>query len=327
MNSSAWSNAQRVGSIFEPIATILMQSPVLTDDAVSPAINQESDFTTSIMQSQCSPNNFQLQQSQYVNSLANNEHVRLPAIPRHVSRTPIAVQALPVQHQAPNPQRRQNHFSPIYGTTERQNHFRAHVSPLQVPDISSSSLQQALNQRKLHSMGQSSRANRSSSHCPQTLIQQDGAQVGTSHAAGISRQRQWLAYQAALQQGRQAPSVPVLSQTSRAGNSLPVTDNGNRGGIWEQRENIGRMSHPRAVSLVDSTSEKNQWPRGRMRGSLSGPAYSAYSQFIIQPTQPAQTARPPTNSTPPANSVTPQQQISVANSRNAGSPHIPSIHR
>lgn len=194
-------------------------------------------------------------------------------------------------------------------------------------DFQTSHLQQALNQRKLHSMGQSSRANRSSSHCPQTLIQQDGAQVGTSHAAGISRQRQWLAYQAALQQGRQAPSVPVLSQTSRAGNSLPVTDNGNRGGIWEQRENIGRMSHPRAVSLVDSTSEKNQWPRGRMRGSLSGPAYSAYSQFIIQPTQPAQTARPPTNSTPPANSVTPQQQISVANSRNAGSPHIPSIHR
>ncbi|KAF5460619.1 hypothetical protein F2P56_020476 [Juglans regia] len=313
MNSSARSNAQRVGSIFEPITANLMQSPVLTD-AFSPAINQESDFTTSIMQSQCSPNNLQLQQSQYVNSLANNEHVRLPAIPRHVNRTPIAVQALPAQPQAPNPQRRQNHFSPIYSTMESQHHFWGHVSPLQVPDISSS-LQQALNQRKLQSVGQSSSAIRSSSHHPHTLIQQGGAQVGTSHAAGISSQRQWLTYQASFQQGREAPSVPVLSQTSRTGNSLPVTANGNRGGIWEQRENTGTMSHPRAVSLVDSTSEKNQWPRGRMRGSLSGPAYSAYSQFIIQPTtQAAQTARPPTNPTPPANSVTPQQQVSVANS-------------
>ncbi|XP_040990726.1 E4 SUMO-protein ligase PIAL2 isoform X2 [Juglans microcarpa x Juglans regia] len=324
MNSSARSNAQRVGSIFEPVTANLMQSPVLTD-AFSPAINQESDFTTPIMQSQGSSNNFQLQQSQYVNSLANNEHVRLPAIPRHVSRTPIAVQALPVQPQAPNPQRRQNHFNPIYSTMESQHHFRGHVSPLQVPDISS--LQQALNQRKLQSVGQSSSANRSSSHHPHTLIQQGGAQVGTSHAAGMSSQRQWLAYQAAFQQGRQALSVAVPSQTSRTENSLPVTANGNRGGIWEQRENTGTMSQPRAVSLVDSTSEKNQWPRGRMRGSLSGPAYSAYSQFIIQPTQPAQTARPPTNPTPPANSVTPQQQVSVANSRNAGRPHITSIHR
>ncbi|KAG6636706.1 hypothetical protein CIPAW_11G129400 [Carya illinoinensis] len=106
MNSSSRSNAQRVGGISESIPANLMQPPVLTG-AVSPALNQEPNFTTSMMRSQCSPNNFQLQQSQYANSVVNNEY-RLPSIASHVSRTPTAIQALPVQPQAQNPQQRPN---------------------------------------------------------------------------------------------------------------------------------------------------------------------------------------------------------------------------
>lgn len=44
------------------------------------------------------PNNMQLQQTQFVQSLIiNNEYGRLQTIPRHVTRTPIAIQALPAQ--------------------------------------------------------------------------------------------------------------------------------------------------------------------------------------------------------------------------------------
>lgn len=171
MNSSARSNAQRVGGISEPILANLMRSPVLTD-AVSPALNQEAEgrgitnFTTPIMQSQNSPHDFQLQPSQYVNSVVNNEYGRLPSIPRNVSRTPIAVQALPAQSRAPNPQQRPRSslnsltpngssissqvarsvapttdaFNTISSDMERQQHFRAHMTPPQVSYIHSSSL-------------------------------------------------------------------------------------------------------------------------------------------------------------------------------------------
>jgi E3 SUMO-protein ligase PIAS1 len=171
MNSSARSNGQRVAGISEPILANLMQSPVLTD-AVSPALNQEAEgrgntnFATPIMLSQNSPNDFQLQPSQYVNSVVNNDHGRLAPIPRHVSRTPIAVQALPAQSWASNLQQRPrsslNSLTPngssvssqvprsvapttdalntISSDRERLQHFRAHVSPPQVSDIHSSSL-------------------------------------------------------------------------------------------------------------------------------------------------------------------------------------------
>lgn len=166
--SSAWS--QRVGGISEPITANLMQSPLLTD-ALSPVLNLEpeghgnTNFTTSLIQSQSSPNNFQLQQSQYAHSI--NEYGRLPNlpfIPRHVNRTPIAVQALPAQSQTPNPQERPRSsltpngslispqvalpmaptveaFNTMCSDMERQQHFRAHMNPLQVSDIPSSLLQ------------------------------------------------------------------------------------------------------------------------------------------------------------------------------------------
>ncbi|KAI3501351.1 hypothetical protein L1887_29217 [Cichorium endivia] len=50
---------------------------------------------------------------------------------------------------------------------------------------------------------------------------------------------------------------------------------------------------------VDTSVDANWRPTGRMRGSLSGRAYSeALSQFIIQPNQPVQAARPPVLNTP-----------------------------
>lgn len=52
------------------------------------------------------PNNMQLQQTQFVQSLINNEYGRLQTIPRHVTRTPIAIQALPAQPATSSTQQR-----------------------------------------------------------------------------------------------------------------------------------------------------------------------------------------------------------------------------
>uniref|UniRef100_A0A2N9GKW1 Uncharacterized protein n=1 Tax=Fagus sylvatica TaxID=28930 RepID=A0A2N9GKW1_FAGSY len=428
INSTARSNAQRVGDISEPIPANLMQSPVLTD-AVSTALNQEaegrggnSNFTTSLIQTQSSPYNFQLQHLQYATSMSNNEYGRSPSIPRHVSRTPIAVQALPAQSQAPNlleirsslnsltPNGSLNSsqvalnmaptadaFNTICSDMERQQHFRAHMNPLQVSDIPSSSLlrpsvtqnwdhqdrshissqsvqpglgrtalcrlqmqsayrassglltdfenphlQQAFNPRMPQPVGQSSSNIQPSPHLSRNLsqqsphlsrnhIQQGGGQIGINHRAGTSGSQQAkyvVGQRVAVQMGRQAPSVPVLNQTSRTGHSLPLSADGLRASTGEQRGNMGGMSQavPRPDGLLDSSSEQNWQPTGRMRGSLSGRAYNdALNQFMIRPTQTPQTARPPPNPTPPASSVSPQLHALLANSRNARSPQTPNI--
>lgn len=398
-NSNARSNAHRVG-ICEPIPANITQSPVLTD-AVSPALNQEAegrgniDFITPMVQTQSALHNFQLQQSQYISPVVSNEYGRQPSIPRHVSRTPIAVQALPAQSLAPNPRQRPqsslNSLVPdgpsissqaalsvaptadacnnISNNVDMRQHFRAHVNPLQVSDIHPSSLlhspatqnwdhqdrlftpvpsrpqrpyrassgyltdfrnshlQQVLNPRMPQPGRQSSSGVRPSMHLPQSQIQQDAAQVGISPVAVSSGNQyaRWIVQQAASQVGRQAPSMPVMNQTARTGHALPVSAGGSREGRWEQRGNVGGMTQaiPSVNSSLDSTPEQNWQPRTRMRGSLSGPAYSALSQFMILPTQTTQTARPQPNLTPP--NIPPQLQAFIASSRNGSSSQTPNM--
>ncbi|KAB1215410.1 E3 SUMO-protein ligase pli1 [Morella rubra] len=150
MNSCARSNDQRVGGISESISTNLMGSPALTT-AVSPALNQQANLSTSRLRSQCFPSNFQLQQAQYGNSTVDYEYGRFPLMANHASRTPMAVQALPVQSQASNLQQRPRSslnsqvapsvapiadaFHATRGDMERQQHFRAPSSSLQRPPI------------------------------------------------------------------------------------------------------------------------------------------------------------------------------------------------
>lgn len=78
-----------------------------------------------------------------------------------------------------------------------------------------------------------------------------------------------------------------------------------------------------ADGLVDLSSEQNWRPTGRMRGSLSGRAYSAaFNQFIIAPTQPTQAARPPPNLTSPLPVVPSQPQTLIGNM----SAQVPQTH-
>ncbi|KAK8284190.1 hypothetical protein V6Z12_D08G143700 [Gossypium hirsutum] len=90
-------------------------SPVFSD-AVSPALNRadahgNANLATPGIQNQvATTNNLPLHPSQVTNSMSNHEYGSLQNIPRHVSRSSIAVQALPAmsQTQTPTQQRSSN---------------------------------------------------------------------------------------------------------------------------------------------------------------------------------------------------------------------------
>ncbi|KAG6782829.1 hypothetical protein POTOM_012249 [Populus tomentosa] len=158
--------------------------------------------------------------------------------------------------------------------------------------------------------------------------QQGAAQVGVGNSAGATNSQQsrlMVAAQLAAQRARQPPSVPVQIQTSGAGASYLTSADGIRAPATEQRGNAGGALP--AVSgtegLVDLASEQNWRPTGRMRGSLSGRAYSAaLKEFMVQPTQQTQTPRPPPNLPPSQSSMPPHLQFLFA--RNAQVPQAQS---
>lgn len=158
---------------------------------------------------------------------------------------------------------------------------------------------------------------RSSSPLAPAQTQQGVAQVGVGNSAGATNSQQsrlMVAAQLAAQRVRQPPSVPVQIQTSGAGASYLTSADGIRAPTTEQRGNVG------TEGLVDLASQQNWRPTGRMRGSLSGRAYSAaLKEFMIQPTQQTQTPtpRPPPNLPPSQSSMPPHLQFLLA--RNAQS--------
>ncbi|XP_021820818.1 E4 SUMO-protein ligase PIAL2 isoform X1 [Prunus avium] len=181
-------------------------------------------------------------------------------------------------------------------------------------DFNNAHLQQAFNNaRTPQTMGQSSSSIRSSSHLSRAHIQPGIAQVGTGQtSSSLNNQQRFMpgAHRAAMI-ARQSPSMPVQNQTPRTRPSLPV----NIGGAMEAVSG--------ADGSVDLSSEQNWRPTGRMRGSLSGRAYSAaFNQFIIAPTQPTQAARPPPNLTSPPPVVLSQPQTLIGNM----SAQVPQTH-
>ncbi|KAA8522457.1 hypothetical protein F0562_013182 [Nyssa sinensis] len=174
-----------------------------------------------------------------------------------------------------------------------------------------------------HASSQSPSLMWSSAHFPQTQVHQGRTQIGVGHTAvnGTSHHI-WpmVAAQRAAQRASESQSVPGSVQTPKASLFCPVNVDGFGASSGEQRGNTGGMVQPvtRANGLVDLPAEQNWQPTGRMRGSLSGQAYSAaLSQFIIQPTQPVQAARPPSNVTSPPPGIPPQLCVLMANNRNA----------
>ncbi|KAF5730035.1 putative RING/U-box superfamily protein [Tripterygium wilfordii] len=351
------SDAQIRNSTSESTAADFPMPPVLTD-AISPACNRGAEehgniiLTTSAMQSQFSgPTNLQ------------NEYGRSASAPRNITRTPVAVQALPAlsQTQAPEQRARSIYTTPSLASqtslpvarsvnnysmgsdvasSSVQHHTAAQNLSLQdrqsvqqatgiqastpfpgaykyLTDFQNPHLQQALNLRMPQGRNQSPSLVQSS--FPQTQTQQGAIQVrvGQSGGAGYSQPVRFAsAIPQAAQMATQSPSVPAQIQMVRPVSSYPMNPDEARASIVDQRGSLGGRMHPvsRADDLVDLPSEQNWRPVSRMRGSLSGRAYSAaLSQFMNLPPQPAQVSQASTNLTSPTSSVPPHLQAFFAN--------------
>lgn len=355
-SSGARSDTQTVGGISAPSSASFLVSPVLTD-AISPAFNREVDalgythLTTPVTQSLYSaPNNMPLQQTQLVNPSVNYEYGR-SAVTRHLNQTPMAGQALPAAspHGFSDMEQQQRisrfHMNTILGSDIASSPLQHQSAAQAIGGLQASSAlsgayrvssglstdnqnlhhqQQALNLRMPPLMNQSPSTIQSSSPHSRTPTQQGSAQVGSGRPA-INESRQHARLMPARplsrpQMTRQPPTVPVQVQTPSAGPRYPTTSVGVRGSVGDQRENVaGSMQ---AGDPKDFPLDQNWRPTGRMRGSLSGRAYSdALSHMMILPTQPvAQPARPQL-SPPPHLSVPPHLQALFGNSNT----HFPQL--
>ncbi|KAG4134078.1 hypothetical protein ERO13_D08G134400v2 [Gossypium hirsutum] len=337
-------------------------SPVFSD-AVSPALNRadahgNANLATPGIQNQvATTNNLPLHPSQVTNSMSNHEYGSLQNIPRHVSRSSIAVQALPAmsQTQTPTQQRSSNSVNTKNTTSSARIPHQSRIqqersfvparpvqqvgaaAPSQLPgpyrppgfraEYQNPHLQQALNTRLSQPRSPSPGLIRSPSPILRAQAQQGAAQVGVGYTAGnvnSNPTRFMAASQRTTQMARQPPMVAVQTQTPRAASSYPGNVDGSRASAVEQRLNMGGVAPAasRPDTSADLASEQNWRPTGRMRGSLTGRVYSeSLSQMMIQPTQSTQAARPQTNITSPP-SVPPHLQAFLANSRNPVTPQM-----
>ncbi|TYH58342.1 hypothetical protein ES332_D08G147800v1 [Gossypium tomentosum] len=337
-------------------------SPVFSD-AVSPAPNRadahgNANLATPGIQNQvATANNLPLHPSQVTNSMSNHEYGSLQNIPRHVSRSSIAVQALPAmsQTQTPTQQRSSNSVNTKNTTSSARIPHQSRIqqersfvparpvqqvgaaAPSQLPgpyrppgfraEYQNPHLQQALNTRLSQPRSPSPGLIRSPSPILRAQAQQGAAQVGVGYTAGnvnSNPTRFMAASQRTTQMARQPPMVAVQTQTPRAASSYPGNVDGSRASAVEQRLNMGGVAPAasRPDTSADLASEQNWRPTGRMRGSLTGRVYSeSLSQMMIQPTQSTQAARPQTNITSPP-SVPPHLQAFLANSRNPVTPQM-----
>nr|XP_016457245.1 PREDICTED: E4 SUMO-protein ligase PIAL2-like isoform X2 [Nicotiana tabacum] len=329
------------GSASEPSRTNLLQPPVLTD-AISPSFNPEGNalIPTSLLESGLSSSDMmQLQHFQFGNSAVSNEYGRFPSAAMHANRTPAAVQALPAlpaQMQTPVPQRQQSAMNPLLHTgpsvatqglptvSLNGSNVRCDLERHQcsIPDLdllqarmTSSALpqkrfvaplqpsqqvvgRQTPNLRTPYPMSQSEDLTRQATLDRWEALKK-GSSQGVTRATGLA--------------GGQHTRVVATQQTTQV--VRPAQSPGNSDGFrtplaWDHRGNTGGTTPvTRTDSSGDVQLDPNWRPTGRMRGSLSGRAYSeALNQYILQPTQQAQAPRP---SVPP--NLSPQLQVFLAN--------------
>ncbi|XP_038874879.1 E4 SUMO-protein ligase PIAL2 [Benincasa hispida] len=382
LTSSSGPDAPMGNSTHPPGFAGVMQSTVLTD-VVPPVLNHgvgvpaHANFSSPAFFDQ---NNLQIQVS---NSNENNQYGRITSISRPVSRTPIAVQALPAQSQAAGQQfssrtpiissapqvgqsipnirdglntvsrdlERRQQFSRHHGDSHHATNLASfhHPQTMQnrdpqdrsftsvqsvqastglrsstglLTDFQNSHLQQALNLRMSHLRNQNSSIVRPSLPFSRPMSQVGGGYGGSAYTA-VTPNSQHARMMAASQRAemmRQSSGMSFQNQTSRSPHSLQTTPDGLRRPAGELR-NVGGMSQSVAMAAgsVDLSAEQNWQPAGRMRGSISGRAYSDTYGVIIQPTQAAQSARPPSHLTP----TQPNTPSTQAQRSNGLDTHVP----
>ncbi|KAL2902653.1 E4 SUMO-protein ligase PIAL2 [Bienertia sinuspersici] len=313
-------------------------NPVLTD-AVSPALNRQPDNfqgtnrSPSYAQNSAStptPTSLQLQEALISQGLMNNFHL----IPRNVTRVPNAIQALPVpstpqQHSRPTvsspvgsgsvPFQRSvagsnaHAPSPFGGNIERQRHIS---QPSISPHMSNMSSRPQLNRSA--SLGVSHSNPSHNMPMPQTLSQPPHlmrtSQLPRNHNAASPRmgvnnspstlQRVQLTPLQGSHVRQQPQTMPLQTQAVRTMSSLPLNS-----GATPQA-----VSRPE--SLIDLQTEQNWRPSGRMRGALTGKAYSdALNQYMGQAAQPVQTPSPRPPVSPASSLPSSVNNVLLANRR------------
>ncbi|KAI3931484.1 hypothetical protein MKW92_045060 [Papaver armeniacum] len=359
-------NPPVVEPMSDPSSTDNMLTPVLTD-AVTPTHNRDlgdvhwtSRPTNSLMRNYSVPDDLLLQQpgsSEYGDLTISGEVGRNT---RHITRTPVAIQALPAQplvpvsHQRARPsleypmlsgsefggatETQQQQFSrsnldrnftsemltqpyprfrPMTQNQGPRPNFPSQPPPVQqvaglpapsrVPGVSGSYrnyVRTSPSPALQHS--QPSPAVQHSQPSPSTRVSQMASppimtrapphlshmqnRQGGSHsnvASPPGGQHSRMMSQQHAQAARSLPVVPVELQPRRGSSSLMAGD-GHRALIEQRGGNVeaGNQTFPRVNNSSEVTPEQNWRPAGRMRGSLSGRAFSdALSQNIILPSQ------------------------------------------
>nr|GLL49253.1 E4 SUMO-protein ligase PIAL2-like [Ipomoea trifida] len=163
---------------------------------------------------------------------------------------------------------------------------------------------QTLNRQTLHAMSQPQGiAQPSPASFSRSPFQAGGthSSVGGGQARGVvNSQHNNKSREAALRTAQVAKPV----QLSPTLPPLSMNPNASREPLANDQMGVGNMGGHAPADLL--SGDQNWRPTGRMRGSLSGQAYSdALNQYIIRPTQQAQAARSPT-------AISPQLQTIIA---------------
>ncbi|KAI3961561.1 hypothetical protein MKW92_032755 [Papaver armeniacum] len=331
-------NSPVVEPMSDPSSTDNMLTPVLTD-AVTPTHNRDlgdvhwtSRPTNSLMRNYSVPDDFLLQRpgsSEYGDLTISGEVGRNA---RHITRTPVAIQALPAQPLVPVSHQRARpslEYPMLSGSefggateTQQQQFSRSNLDR----NFTSEMLTQPYPRFRPMTQNQGPRPNFPSQPPP---VQQVAGLPAPSRVPGVSgsyrnyvrtspspalqhsqpspavqhsqpspstrlplilshmQNRQGGSHSNHAQAARSLPVVPVELQPRRGSSSLMAGD-GHRALIEQRGGNVeaGNQTFPRVNNSSEVTPEQNWRPAGRMRGSLSGRAFSdALSQNIILPSQ------------------------------------------
>ncbi|KAK4389239.1 E4 SUMO-protein ligase PIAL2 [Sesamum angolense] len=155
------------------------------------------------------------------------------------------------------------------------------------------SSQQMTNFRMPRSMSQSLGTNISSIQSPTGLLRPQSD-------VGVSQDR--IVHTTELVSGQHSSRTALADRTMAVDTSraAPYSTNPDRRmpSVGDQRSNFGIASQPSTSTGAYDRADQNWRPAVRMRGALSGQAYTnALNQYVIRPNQQAQVARPTSNVT------------------------------
>ncbi|KAK1419135.1 hypothetical protein QVD17_28293 [Tagetes erecta] len=285
-------------------------------------------------QMSASTSSMQFQQHS-MNSTSNGYSPRYTTPGRHMTRIPVAVQALPVQRptgmvsgdrqQLSRFQMDQHQMMSMMTASRSENMGSQNWAHRDLSNVSSQPAQQFVahpspfhqsSGHQFNSYGQ-----QSVNHTLPNLVQ--SPYVGPTTGQVSNQQNTNMPSFGATHHhagpltgslSNQQPQVsgwtaPISASVQTSLSSMPVISS-------EEQRGLGQALSTQEAS-ANATADQNWRPTGRMRGSLSGRAYSeAFSQSIFYPTQPIQATCPPVWNTPRP-FIPPHLQALMANNVNS----------